>query len=125
MNKRIVMDYTSQEHKAMVLKSAGRLQQLYIGNITYIEGDSYLSIIHFFNCKETESFSKLLKELESELSPYGFIRISKKVLLNMKFFKYLKGQNKKKIIVLTDNSTKLTISTRKLSILNHFFQIAI
>ncbi len=112
------MNYSNQQNQTIVLKSAKQLRQFYVDQIMYISGSSYLSTIHLANSDKTETFSILLKQLEGKLASFGFLRINRNQLVNMKYFKQLKA-NQKRLIVL-QNDKELCISCRKVPQVRQF-----
>lgn len=112
------MNYSNQQNQTIVLKSAKQLRQFYVDQIMYISGSSYLSTIHLANSDKAETFSILLKQLEGKLASFGFLRINRNQLVNMKYFKQLKA-NQKRLIVL-QNDKELCISCRKVPQVRQF-----
>lgn len=116
-----MIDYSLQKDKAFILTENGKIKQVFITDIVYIECDSYLSTIHLSESSEKEKFCKLLKELEGDLNDYGFLRISRNILLNMKYLKEINTKNDQRIIL--KNGTELSFSGRKLNLIKQFFEI--
>ena len=115
------MDYSIQKGKTIILKSSRKVRQISIENIVYISCDSYLISIHFFNQKKPEIFSKSLKEIEEELSDFHFLRINRKELINMKYFKsYYNNNGESREVTLLNNIT-LSVSRRKWAVIKKYF----
>jgi len=113
------MDYSIQKGRTIILKSSRKIRQINIEDIVYISCDSYLISIHFVNQKKSEIFSKPLKEMEKELSNFHFLRINRKELINMKYFKSYNNNDSKKITLLT--GLELSVSRRKWSTIKKYF----
>ncbi|MDR1984959.1 MAG: LytTR family transcriptional regulator [Prevotellaceae bacterium] len=114
------MNYEPQNTKSIVITTAGITRQFIAARITHIVCDAYLCDVYICN-KVKITCSKLLKDFETELAPYGFIRIHHDTLVNAKYIKQI--NNRKKEILLTDN-TKLKVSRRKWLVLkNHFIDL--
>jgi len=114
------MDYSKQQDKAIVLKSGKQLRQFYVGQIMYVSTSAYVSSVHLVNTPKVESFSILLKNLEGLLAPYGFIRINRNELINMKYFKELYEKNK--YIVVMQNDQEFVVSYRRVTAIRQFLQ---
>lgn len=116
-----MIDYSLQNDKAIAIKENGKIKQLFITDIAYIQCNSYLSTIHLIESSKKETYCKLLKELEGELNKYGFLKISRNILLNMKYLKEINTKNYQKIIL--KNGTELSFSSRKLNLIKQFLKI--
>lgn len=114
------MNYSLQQNQAIVLKSGKQLRQFYVDQIMYVSSSAYVSTIHLVDTDQAESFSILLKHLEGLLTPYGFIRINRNELINMKYFKELQEKQNRKIVL--QNNKELTISHRKMSLVRQFLK---
>lgn len=114
------MNYSNQQNQAIALKSGKQLKQFYVDQIIYITSSAYVSTLHLANTDQPESFSVLLKSLEKVLSPYGFIRINRNELINMKYFKELQEKQHRKVIL--QNNQEFTISHRKMTLIRQFFK---
>ncbi|OJJ20981.1 hypothetical protein BKI52_10420 [marine bacterium AO1-C] len=114
------MNYSNQQNQTIVLKSGKQIRQFYVDQILYVSTSAYVSSIHLANTNKTESFSILLKNLEELLEPYGFVRINRNELINMKYFKKL--QEKQKRVVVLQNDQELMISHRKMSSIRQFLR---
>ncbi|HAS40068.1 MAG TPA: hypothetical protein DCS93_06290 [Microscillaceae bacterium] len=114
------MDYSNQQDKAIVLKSGKQLRQFYVGQIMYVSTSAYVSSVHLINTHKVESFSVLLKNIEMLLAPYGFIRINRNELINMKYFKELYEKNKH--IAVMQNDQEFVVSCRRVAAIRQFLQ---
>jgi len=114
------MDYSKQQNQAIVLKSGKQLKQFYIGQIMYVSTSAYVSSVHLANTHKVESFAILLKNLEALLAPYGFVRINRNELINMKYFKKLYEKNK--YIVVMQNDQEFVVSYRRVATIRQFLQ---
>ncbi len=115
------MDYSKQKEKAIILKTKNRINQVYIEHITHIICESYLCTI-FLNDGSTKSYVRLLREFESELEEYGFLRISHNTLINTKYFCTMKTRGHKRKIILKQG-TELIVSRRKWPIVKNKLEI--
>lgn len=87
------MDYSNQKDKTIILKEKGKAHQIFIENIVYVECDGYLSKIHTNDEQKPVSCSVLLKEIEEKVDGYGFCRINRNTIVNLKYFKsYISGK---------------------------------
>lgn len=107
-----MIDYSMQKGKTITLRTRNEEYLFHIENIVFIECDSYLVIVHTMD-NEKQSFTKTLKELDNDLGKYGFLRISQKALVNMKYYK--KCKNKSGKFVYLSNETELNVSQRKMA----------
>jgi len=54
------MDYSNQKEKTIILKEKGKVHQIFIENIVYVECDGYISKIHTNDEQKPVSCSVLL-----------------------------------------------------------------
>lgn len=113
------MNYSNQQHQTIILKCEKQIRQFYVDQIMYISGNAYISTIHLANTEKPEAFSVLLKQLEERLLPFGFLRINRNELLNMRYFKRMRKNESRKIVL--HNDQELTVSYRKVSSIKQFF----
>ncbi len=105
------MDYSNQKDKTIILKEKGKAHQIFIENIVYVESGGYVSTIHIKDGISPVSCSKLLKEIEEKVDGYGFYRINRNTMVNLKYFKsYISG---KKRCVETTTEVEMKVSRRK------------
>ncbi len=74
----------NQNDIKITLKEKGKTHRVLLKNISYIQCESYLSTVYFINEKKPIAVAKLLKKFEEELSIYGFARICRNTLVNIK-----------------------------------------
>ena len=109
------MDYSSQRNKTIILKEKGKVHQISIEDIVYVKCESYISTVHTFGSGKTVSCSILLKDIEEKVNGYGFCRINRNTLVNLKYFdSYISG---KKRCLKTTTGLEMNVSKRKWSIL--------
>lgn len=105
------MDYSNQKDKTIILREKGNVHQIAIEDIVYVECDGYVSTIHTNNKKQPVSCSVLLKEIEEKVEGYGFYRINRNTMVNLKYFKsYISG---KKRCFETTTEVEMKVSRRK------------
>lgn len=105
------MDYSKQRDKTIVLKEKDKVRQFFIENIVYVKCDGYVSTVHLNNGDKPEFFEIILKEIEEVVNGFGFYRINRNTLVNLKYFKsFVAGQ--KRCFVLK-NGIQMKISRRK------------
>lgn len=105
------MNYEKQKNKTIIVKEKGKIHQISVENITYINSETYLSTIHFNNNKKSITLSKPLKGIENELKDYLFFRIHRSTLINLKYLSTIKKDNFHYVLLKDD--TKLYFSRRK------------
>ncbi|GAB1418451.1 MAG: LytTR family transcriptional regulator [Ignavibacterium sp.] len=114
------MDYSDQRDKTIILKEKGKVHQIAIKDIVYVKCESYISTIHTFNRRKTISASILLKDIEEKVNGYGFCRINRNTLVNLKYFdSYVSG---KKRCFKTTTGVEMNVSRRKWCILKENIQ---
>lgn len=111
------MNFNCQNENTLILSTDNLLIQIYMKDVIYIEGDSYLSIFHFYNSQQTLTFSIILKDIEQLLSTFHFYRINQQILLNLR---YLRKIDKRKRKVVLQNDCDFSISYRRLAIFRKF-----
>jgi two-component system LytT family response regulator len=102
----------NRKDKKIILKERNTIIQVDIESITMIVCEGYLSTICFLNEKRI-SVSKLLKDFETELIPYGFFRVNRNTLVNLKHI-YSFQNGCKRLITMVDGN-KIIVSFRKIS----------
>lgn len=68
--------------RTLPVKSHGETVLLSLDDMMYIEGAHNYQSIHMKDKKETIEVRTLISDLETELSPYGFLRVHKGFLVN-------------------------------------------
>ena len=101
------------------IKCNKELQAISLKDITYINCDGYICSIYNEEDKLIASQTKLLKNYETELEQFGFVRINRKTIINAKSIKQIDLKNRK--IILSNNKI-MTVSRRKLIILRKKFE---
>jgi len=77
--------------------------------ITHITCDGYVSIIHLINGLKYP-VARLLKHFEEELAEYGFLRVNRHTLVNIRYVDDTKISER----ILRIGETIITVSKRKL-----------
>lgn len=109
------MDYSNQRDKTIILKEKGKIHQIAIEDIVYVECESYVSTIHTFSKGKTVSCSILLKDIEEKVNGNGFCRINRNTLVNLKYFdSFVSG---KKRCFQTVSGLEMYVSERRWSTL--------
>jgi len=103
--------FLEQNGRKILLKDQGNIFQIDMKNITVITCEGYLSTVHFLSDLKPISVSKLLKKFENELEPFGFFRVNRNALINLRNVVLFQGACKR-IITLADNQ-KIFVSFRK------------
>ena len=90
----------------MLIRTGNRITPVLLEEIVWIQSDDYCSKIH---TSDDKSFSlrKSLKSLEAELRPYGFVRIHRSALLNLKSVEQLSLDRS---VVRLQNHVELPVS---------------
>ena len=109
----------SNEEPLHFIKCNKELQAISLKDITYINCNGYICSIYNEEDKLIASQTKLLKNYETELEQFGFVRINRKTIINAKSIKQIDLKNRK--IILTNNEI-MTVSRRKLIILRKKFE---
>jgi len=115
------MDFSKQRDKTIILKEKAKVIQFFIDSIVFIECFGYLSVVHLINSDKTEVFSKLLKDIERELDGYGFCRINRNTLVNLKYFKSFARENNRRFI--TRNGLEMKVSRRKWPVFKEYIEM--
>ncbi len=105
------MDYSNQRDKTIILKEKGKVHQIAIEDIVYIEGDSYLSTLHTKDRNNPLTFSLLLKQIEEKVNGYGFCRINRNIIVNLKYFNTFVSDKKR--CFKTTTGVEMNVSRRK------------
>lgn len=114
------MDYSSQSGKTIMLKEKGKAHQVFIENIVYVECEGYITTIHTNDEGKPVNCSLLLKQIEEKLNGYGFCRINRNILVNMRYFdSYVSS---KKRCFRTTTGAEMNVSRRKWCVLKENIQ---
>ncbi|MGN6249601.1 MAG: LytR/AlgR family response regulator transcription factor [Ginsengibacter sp.] len=107
--KQSMHENKSQDNKIAVPLNDG-LEFIIIKNISRIESSSSYSRIYLIN-GQSVLVTKLLKEFEELLIPYGFFRVHNSHLINLNYIKkYIRGTGGQ---VLMENGDLIDVSRRK------------
>lgn len=86
----------------------GELYILDVANIMYIEAVDRKTFIYTLDdCFETKL---KLYEIEQQLCKYGFMRISKSCLVNIRYIRSLKREFNHKLLITFENNEKIIVS---------------
>jgi DNA-binding LytR/AlgR family response regulator len=113
-------DYLNQNDKKVVLKERNSMIQVDIKNITLIVCEGYLSTLYFLNDQKPIKVSKLLKDFELELVPFGFFRINRNTIVNLQNVYSFHGSCNR-LVTMVDNQ-KVYVSFRKISQFKKLFE---
>jgi DNA-binding LytR/AlgR family response regulator len=114
------MDFSCQRDKTIILKEKGKIQQIAIEKIVFVECDGYLLTVHTNDTNSPLTFSLLLKQIEEKVNGYGFCRINRNIIVNMKYFdSYVSG---KKRCFKTTTGVEMNVSRRKWCVLKETIQ---
>ena len=109
----ILSQITANRQPKIAIPSIKGIEMLEIDNIIRCEADSNYSIIHMISSKVV--VTKTLKELESQLERYNFIRTHNSHLINLAHLKtYLKGEGG---TVILSNGDAVSVSRSRKSLL--------
>lgn len=103
-------DFPVQESFKINVKGSTKIKFVLLKDIIKIQCDGYISILHTKENK-TIAITKLLKEFEKDLCGYGFIRISRSLIVNLTYVAKYKGGPKRTIELI--NGEYLTVSRRR------------
>jgi len=117
----MIKEYINQTDKKVVLKMRNTFIQMDMKSITIIMCDGYLSTLYFLNEQKQISVSKLLKDFEKELAPYGFFRVNRNTLVNVNNIYSIQNGNSR-IVTMVDNH-KICVSFRKITQLRKLLKI--
>lgn len=103
------MDFSNQKNKTIILRGKSKIKQIIIEGIVYVKCDSYLTT--FYTTNDTITYSITLKQVELQIEQYGFFRINRNTLINLKYFdSYVINRNR---YLITTTGVKLNVSRRK------------
>lgn len=105
-----VIRYINSFNKQLSCRKNGRIFQIYIQDIYYIESVDNKCFVYLKNVVFEANYK--LYELESELKAYEFIRINKSCLLNLKYLESVKVLVYGKYEARLFNHEKLIISRK-------------
>jgi two-component system LytT family response regulator len=109
------IDTLGKMQKRLAINTADSLTLVKVQDIIRFESNSNYTFIYTANGKKL-LVSKTLKEFESQLEPYQFMRIHKSHLVNTTHIKkFLKSEGS---VILTDDTTLPVSSRRKEEMIN-------
>lgn len=103
-------DFSKQKEKRLSVIEKTKTSLIKYETITYLECDCNIVYVFHTQDKSPYSYSNSLVKLESELTEFGFIRISHNRMVNM--YHVMNFDSKKHEIKLSDGKY-LTVSRRK------------
>ncbi len=109
MNSVIKKEQIHQTDKSIILKKHKELIKLNLKSITMITCDGYISTLSFLDNRKPISVSKLLKEFEKELTPYGFFRISKNTLVNINHIYSFNNNSQRLVCMVNNHNAKVSL----------------
>ncbi len=105
-------DYNCQKGQKLIIKEKGKLHQVDIEQITYINCSGYVSTIHLSNQFDDIIVSRLLKDFETELAGMRFFRVNRNTMINLS---NMAGyEHNGKLFIVMKNHEKIIISRRRL-----------
>lgn len=114
------MDFSNQRDKTIILKEKGKVHQIAIEDIVYVECNGHISTLYTNNTSNPVTCSILLKNIEEKMNGYGFCRINRNTLVNLKYFEsYVSG---KKRCFKTTTGIEMNVSRRKWHVLKEIIE---
>ena len=101
------MNYSYQQHQKLTVKDGTDYLQLPLNAIQWCECDTYGAAVWTVNESGYFHCSRALGELEEHLEPYGFCRINRTLIINMRYVERLRAETK---TVKTTTGNTLTAS---------------
>ncbi|MFA8450975.1 MAG: LytR/AlgR family response regulator transcription factor [Bacteroidales bacterium] len=96
-----------QQDQKLVLNERGCIHFVDLANIYYLLCEAYLTTI--FSKNKTEiTVSKLLKEFENDLDSFGFFRINRNCIVNLRYISQVKTGKEPKVQLNSDLSFHLS-----------------
>ena len=111
-----IINALDTKEDTLVIKDRGKIYNIKIASISYIEASFKNQYIYFVNEDETIEISKNLRDLEEELEPKNFYRIHGSYLVNLDEIKVI---DKNEVILKSD--VKLPVSRAKITSLKKLF----
>jgi two-component system, LytTR family, response regulator len=107
------MDFSNQRDKTLIQKEKGKVHQIFIENIVYIECEGYISSVHTCDERRPVTCSILLKEIEEKINGNGFFRINRNTIVNLKYLEsFVSGKRR---CFFTKTGLEMRVSRRKWS----------
>jgi len=101
------IDFSNQKDKKVEIKERNTIQFVDISKISYFKCDGYITTINIFDSAPI-TVSKLLKDFESELEEYGFIRANRSTLVNLAVVKKYVGGRIRLLELMTGEHIKVS-----------------
>jgi len=112
-------DFSFQRDNKIILKEKGRSTLIQTDQITHITCKGSLAKVHTTRNKNF-AITKLLKQFESELMIFGFLRANYNTIVNMIHVREIQGSPNRKMILANDIEIK--ISRRRMHLFREFFE---
>lgn len=115
-----MLKHYNQTGYALILNQQGRIHQVLIDKIRYIELDRYLISVCTGESAQQESYEVVspLNYYEEMLLPHGFFRISRKHIINLRYLTRL--DTAKRQAYLQGYTTSLNVSRECCRKLRHY-----
>jgi len=101
------IDFSSQRHTKIEIKERNTIQFVDVSKITHLRCEGYITTINILD-SEPITVSKLLKNFESELGEYGFIRANRSTLVNLAVVKKYLGGSTRILELITGEHIKVS-----------------
>jgi len=111
-NKNQSFQIIEQKENFILAEEKNITSKILIKNILYLSYKDSVVSIHFVNNRDEINLSRTLISFEQELSVYGFIRVSRKHMIDISKVICI---NRKKYEVTMLNNENLTVSRRKMT----------
>ena len=106
----VQIDYSKQQkEKKIILKEKCINHFIRLDTITYLMCDCYLTTVHT-DTGDSYVIAKLLKEFEEELTPYGFVRGNRNVIINITHIRSCRNSGTRRVQLT--NNISIDISRR-------------
>ena len=115
--KNMEFDFSKQNDYKITVKEKSKISFIDINDILYLQCDGYLTTIYLVD-KTSIDVAKLLKQFESELAPFGFLRVNHHTLINLRYLNNLKIGKQRRVVFVKD--IEITISRRKFYLLKEW-----
>lgn len=116
--KKPISDLNRRDNSKIELREKGKIRLIERDKITYLICDGYLTTVY---TSDNNQFTvcKLLKQFETELYEFGFIRLNYNTIVNMKYVCEI--QTTPERIIILKNNTQITVSRRRKYLLKEYF----
>lgn len=99
-----------EDSKKLVLRSGEDTVVIAVDEICYIEGSRKEQEIWLAGQKDPVAAKSSMQDLESELKPWGFLRVHKGYLVNYRYIHMFKGND-----IILEDGTAVPVSRRKMT----------